>query len=163
MVANDKSSVRATGGCLCEEVQYEIHGPLYDVSMCHCIKCRRTHGHVAAYAHTLRRHLVLTKQDGLKWYRSVKDETPGIYRGFCKECGSSLFWDPKTTRDKIWISAGTLDMPTGLKTVGHVWLSQAGDYYEIADDLPKYDESSKGEFGSWKEKKSGDGLSRDSL
>jgi hypothetical protein len=71
----------------------------------------------------------------------VKDETPGIYRGFCKECGSSLFWDPKTTSDEIWISAGTLNLPTGLKTVGHVWLSQAGDYYEITDDLPKFDES----------------------
>jgi hypothetical protein len=53
MVVNNKSSVRATGGCLCEEVQYEIHGPLYDVLKCHCSKCRRTHGHVAAYAHTL--------------------------------------------------------------------------------------------------------------
>jgi len=141
MVINIKSSVRATGGCLCEKVQYQIHGPLYDVLKCHCSKCRRTHGHVAAYAHTLRRHLVLTKQDGLKWYRSVKDETPGIYRGFCKECGSSLFWDPKTTSDEIWISAGTLNLPTGLKTVGHVWLSQASDYYEITDDLPKFDES----------------------
>ena len=101
MVVNEKSSVRATGGCLCEKVLYEIHGPLYDVSMCHCSKCRRIHGHVAAYAHTLRKDLVLTKQEGLKWYRSEKDETPNVYRGFCKECGSSLFWDPRETRDKI--------------------------------------------------------------
>ena len=151
MVGNDKGSIRATGGCLCEEVQYEINGSLYDVSMCHCSKCRRTLGHVAAYAHTLRKNLVLTKQVGLKWYRSVKDETPGIYRGFCKECGSSLFWDHRETRDKIWISAGTLNLPTGLKTLGHVWLSQAGDYYEITDNLPKFEESSKGEFGRWRE------------
>ena len=151
MVVNEKSSVRAAGGCLCEKVLYEIHGPLYDVSMCHCSKCRRIHGHVAACAHTLRKDLVLTKQEGLKWYRSEKDETPNVYRGFCKECGSSLFWDPRETRDKIWISAGTINLPTGLKTIGHVWLSQAGDYYEITDDLPKFEESSKGVFGKWRE------------
>ena len=34
-------------------------------------------------------------------------------------------------------SAGTLDEPTGVKAVGHVWLSQAGDYYEVADELEK--------------------------
>jgi hypothetical protein len=46
----------------------------------------------------------------------------------------------------VSISAGTLDQPTGVKAVGHVWLSQAGDYYEIDDDLPKAEGSSHGEF-----------------
>jgi len=29
---------------------------------------------------------------------------------------------------------------------GHVWLSQAGDYYEICDDLPRAEGSSGGRF-----------------
>ncbi|MHC4096144.1 MAG: hypothetical protein ACYSU3_08800 [Planctomycetota bacterium] len=44
------------------------------------------------------------------------------------------------------ISAGTLDQPTGLKTIGHIWLSQAGDYYELTDDLEKYEQDSNGKF-----------------
>jgi len=43
-------AVRATGGCLCGAVRYEVLGPLRDVVLCHCSHCRRTHGHVAAYA-----------------------------------------------------------------------------------------------------------------
>ena len=46
----------------------------------------------------------------------------------------------------IYISAGTLDQPTGLKTIGHIWLGQAGDYYELTDDLEKYELDSNGQF-----------------
>jgi hypothetical protein len=91
---------------------------------------------VAAYASALREDLVLIEERGLKWYRSVMDETPEVYRGFCQECGSSLFWDARL-KPTIAIAAGSIDPPTGLKTVGHVWLSQAGDYYEICDDLER--------------------------
>ena len=136
-----KAIVRATGSCLCGAVRYEVRGLLRNVINCHCSKCRRTHGHTAAYTSVQREDLVLTKQGGLKWYRSLTDETPNVHRGFCKECGSSLFWDPKGISEYIAISAGTLTSPTGLKTISHVWLSQAGDYYIITDDLPRFEES----------------------
>jgi hypothetical protein len=145
MPANSERKPDATGGCLCGAVAYAVYGALRDVINCHCSKCRRTHGHISAYASTRREHLLLTEQRGLKWYRSVTDETPNVHRGFCQECGSSLFWDPRDN-DCIYISAGTLDAPTGLKTVGHVWTSQAGDYYEIADGLKAFSESSHGQL-----------------
>lgn len=146
MTANGNNTVRATGGCLCGAVRYEVRRPLRNVINCHCSKCRRTHGHTAPYTSARREDLVLTKQDGLKWYRSITDETPNVHRGFCKECGSSLFWDPRSIGENIAISAGTLDSPTGLKTIGHVWVSQAGDYYEITDDLPRFEESHGGQL-----------------
>jgi hypothetical protein len=36
------------------------------------------------------------------------------------------------------IMAGTLDGPTGLRTVAHIFADDAGDYYEIYDDLPQF-------------------------
>jgi hypothetical protein len=147
MSVNDDQSVKVSGGCLCGEVRYEVQGPLRNVINCHCSKCRRTHGHLAAYTSVRREYLLLTRQGGLKWYRSVTDETPNVHRGFCKECGSSLFWDPKGIGDNIAISAGSLDSTTGLKTIGHVWVSQAGNYYEITDDLPRFEKSHEGQLG----------------
>lgn len=138
-------NAEVTGGCLCGEVRYEIRGPLRNVINCHCSKCRRSHGHLAAYASTRRENLVFTKQNGLKWYRSVTDEAPDVHRGFCKECGSSMFWDPRGA-ENIAVSAGSLDSTEGLKTIGHVWVSQAGDYYEIADDLPRFEKSHEGKL-----------------
>jgi len=129
----------ATGGCLCGEVRFEIHGTLMDVIDCHCSKCRRFHGHVGAYTATDRENLVLLQSHTLKWFRSVTDETPNVHRGFCRERGSSLFWDPRG-KPRISIAAGALDEPTGLTTAGHVWVSQIGDYYEITDGLIQHDE-----------------------
>ena len=145
MSSKSDEAPRATGGCLCGAVQYEVRGPLRDVIKCHCSKCRCTHGHIAAYASTRREDLVLKKDRGLKWFRSVTDETPNVHRGFCQERGASLFWDPRDS-DHIYVSTGTLDAPTGLKTVGHVWTSQGGDYYEITDNLPAFEESSQGQL-----------------
>jgi len=65
-------------------------------------------------------------------------ETPGVHRGFCSECGSSLFWYPKD-QEYIAVAAGSLDEPTRLKTSGHIWLSQRGDFYKLSDDLPRFE------------------------
>lgn len=138
----DQQSLTA-GGCLCGEVRYEIRGPLRNVINCHCSKCRRTHGHFAAFTAVKRERLTFTKQDGLKWYHSVTDETPNVHRGFCKECGASMFWDPRGGAT-IAVSAGSLDTTQGLKTIGHVYVSQAGDYYDISDDLPRFEKSHEG-------------------
>ena len=50
MNSEKERAVRATGSCLCGAVRYEVGGELRDVIYCHCEKCRRTHGHAAAYA-----------------------------------------------------------------------------------------------------------------
>lgn len=137
----------STGGCLCGAVRYEIRGPLRHIINCHCSKCRRFHGHTGAYTSVLREHLVLVAEEGLRWYRSITDETPGVHRGFCRECGSSLFWDPRGSGSKIAVAAGSLDSSAGLKTIGHVWVSQKAGYYEITDDLPRFERSHAGRLG----------------
>jgi hypothetical protein len=128
-------------------VRYEIRGSLRDIINCHCSKCRRFHGHTGAYTSVRREHLMLTRQDGLKWYRSETDETPNVHRGFCRECGSSLFWDPRGRGTNIAVAAGSLDDSTGLKTLGHVWVSQKADYYAITDGLPQFEQSHASQLG----------------
>ena len=124
---------RVTGGCLCGAVRYEAHGPLRGVIDCHCRRCRRTHGHVGAYTQTS--EVTLLEDRGLAWY--VAD---GRERGFCRECGASLFWR-REGANTTSIAAGTLDEPTGLRTISHIYVASKGDYYEITDGLPQYGES----------------------
>jgi hypothetical protein len=132
--------INATGGCLCGAVKYQIRGGLRGIVNCHCSKCRRFHGHFGAYTSVDFDDIEIIHDGDLKWFRSTTDETPNVYRGFCTECGSSLFWHPKDQKT-ISVAAGSLDEPTGLKTIGHVWTSQMGDYYEILDGNPKFDKS----------------------
>jgi hypothetical protein len=114
-----------SGGCLCGAVRYEVGGPLRDVVVCHCSHCRRTHGHVAAYAACRAPDLRLVADDGLRWY-----EDGDRRRGFCGRCGASLFWRAPG-RDTISVAAGTLDPPTGLRTVAQIFVADAGDYYDL--------------------------------
>lgn len=124
---------RATGACLCGGVRFEVRGPVRDVILCHCGQCRRTHGHVAAYSSAARADVVFRAESTLAWYESSERAR----RGFCSGCGASLFWEP-VGEGRLAIAAGCLDAPTGLKTVRHVFVDDAGDYYEIADDLPRH-------------------------
>lgn len=132
----DNPGTVATGRCLCGAVRYEVRGPMRDVLICHCVECRRSSGHVGAYTVVDRGDLALVEQRGLRWFDSP-DSDLDARRGFCAECGSSLFWD-SPGRGTISVAAGTLDGPTGLRVAGHWYISQAGDYYRLADDgLPR--------------------------
>jgi hypothetical protein len=128
---------RATGGCLCGAVRYRVRGPLRDVLVCHCSECRRWSGHVFAATSAAAGDLVLTEERGLRWIDSPASDLHAR-RGFCGECGSSLFWDAPD-RETVSIGAGSLDAPTGLRAIGHVYVSQLADYHELPEDgLPRH-------------------------
>jgi len=124
----------ATGGCLCGAVTYRITGPMRRVVYCHCTQCRKTSGHFVAATAVRHDQLQLTEESGLAWYRS----SDIAKRGFCRDCGSSLFWDP-SHGEYICIMAGTIDRPTGLTGREHIHTSDASDYYEISDGLPQFE------------------------
>ena len=119
----------STGRCLCGAVRYEVSGPLRDVILCHCVECRRWHGHVCAATAVPRDALRFLSDASLRWIDSPESNAHARL-GFCGECGSSLFWDAPD-RETISIAAGTLDEPTGLRTIAQIYAASAGDYYEL--------------------------------
>lgn len=124
------------GGCLCSAVRYEMDGPLSNVGTCHCSQCRRWTGHLFASFTVQKENLRITGAENIGWYNS----SDHARRGFCKTCGSSLFWEYLET-DETDILAGTIDMPTNLKNTRHIFVADKGDYYDINDDViqfPKY-------------------------
>lgn len=118
-----------TGACACGAVRYELTGELTKVTFCHCSKCRRWHGHVGAYTAVERAGFRLTEQRGLRWFAA----SDTVRRGFCGECGSSLFWD-ETGDVRLGICAGTVDQPTGLVPKAHIYVASRGDYYPLIED-----------------------------
>jgi len=128
-------SVGFSGGCLCGGVRYRIDGDCRDIICCHCENCRRTHGHFAAYTAVQQSALTLLSKDSLRWYH---DESPDTWRGFCERCGASLFWDARDGAERISVAAGSLDDSGDLKTIGHIFMAEAADYYQIDDGLPRF-------------------------
>jgi hypothetical protein len=117
-----------TGSCLCGGVTFEITGPMRPVVGCHCTQCRKQSGHFGAFTACDDKDLSFKTKDTLVWYRASNSAG----RGFCKTCGSLLFWKGDTATYTS-IAAGSLDGATGLKLEGHIFCADKGDYYEIHD------------------------------
>ena len=120
------------GGCDCGGVRYEVAGELRQVVVCHCGRCRRTHGDAAGYTSCHESELTLLERGTLRWYEA--DERR---RGFCSHCGGSVFWQADGETE-ISVTAGTLDQPTGLETVAHIYVDSAGDYEVLPEGVPRH-------------------------
>ncbi len=122
------------GSCLCGAVQFNVTGPLRDILYCHCEQCRKTSGHHFAATGCQDELLLITEDRGLKWFESSERAK----RGFCCECGSSLFWKHKKL-DYTTILAGSLELPTNLKARAHIFVKDKADYFDLKDGLPQYE------------------------
>jgi len=133
-----------TGGCVCGHVRYRVVAPLADVIACHCRQCRRMSGHVFAATAAPWDAVEITEDAGLTWYASSKTSR----RGFCRDCGSSLFFDHGPD-EPVGIAAGSLDGDPELKLAAHIYVDEAGGYYTIGDGVGQFD-SQTWRAGGWK-------------
>lgn len=120
------------GSCLCGAVTFTVEGDLPPPDICHCRKCRKQSGHCFASTDVPKAAVTVTGGDALRWYPS----SDKVRRGFCGNCGSSLFWEP-AHRDWTAIAMGAFDTPTYTRARVHIFVREKGDYYEIGDALPQ--------------------------
>ncbi|WP_275782930.1 GFA family protein [Pararhizobium gei] len=125
-----------TGSCNCGAVRFSTRGVLREVVACHCSQCRRQTGLYYAATNVLDRDLEVTGAGNVTWYRS----SPEAQRGFCRTCGSALFWK-MDGQDYTSIMAGVFDLPTGLAIGRHIFCADKGDFYAIEDGLPQFAQS----------------------
>jgi hypothetical protein len=125
------------GKCMCGAVAFKATRDRDTVEACHCGQCRHWSGSYWMSVDVPFASLEFTRgEDRVGWFRS----SDLVRRGFCKQCGSALFWHSDRHEDhrhRIAIGAGSLDAPTGTKLTEHIFVADKGDYYDIADGLPQ--------------------------
>lgn len=123
------------GSCLCGRVSVEVTGPIgRQPEACHCSMCRKQSGHVFAAVNIRRDALSVVGEEHVRWYQSSGE----VERGFCSECGSTLFWKPMIEGYRFTaVAMGLFDGPTNLHPSKHTFVEDKGDYYEITDDVPQ--------------------------
>ena len=133
----NKNSGNFTGRCLCGAVAFEAARDRDHADACHCGQCRRWSGNYWASVNVDFASLKITKgEKKLSWHRSSEL----VRRGFCKDCGTALFWHADQHKDyahRIAIGVGALDEPTGVRITEHIFVRDKGDYYDIKDGLPQ--------------------------
>lgn len=122
------------GSCLCGAVSFTVAGELSPPDLCHCTACRKQSGHAFASTDVRKDALRVTGGEEVQWFASSEH----IRRGFCRRCGSSLFWEP-LHRDWIAVAMGAFDHPTGTRLKMHIHVADKGDYYTLADGVPQHE------------------------
>lgn len=128
------------GRCLCRRVTYEYSGPENWRGHCHCESCRRnTSSPFTTFFGVPNEAYRFTGDKP-----SVYESSPGVRRLFCGTCGSPMAYDSDRFPDEIHFYAATLEDSSGFKPSFHVYCTEQVPWVELADDLPKYQRSSKG-------------------
>jgi len=127
------SAVR--GHCLCRAIAYSYDAePLWTLH-CHCESCRRgTSAPVATWDSLPSAHFRWIKGEPRAFSSS-----PGVTRRFCGACGSPLTYENERLPGEIHILAGSLADPSGVRPQRHVFAKEQLPWFEIVDDLPRYE------------------------
>ncbi len=88
------------GNCLCNNIQISVNEMDTKVGACHCGSCRKWGGPLLAI--DCGTDVSFTNEQNI----SVYDSSDWAQRGFCKKCGSHLFYQLKQSKQYI--------MPVGL-------------------------------------------------
>jgi hypothetical protein len=124
-----------TGQCLCGAVAFSAEDVEVDHHACHCGMCRRWSGGTAFFA---------ARTDGVVF---VRREQLGTYassawaeRGFCKQCGTLLFYFLKPTQTYL-MSVGTFDDPTPFRLVREIFIDRKPEGYAFAGNHERWTEA----------------------
>jgi hypothetical protein len=123
-----------SGRCLCGAIRYECAGGPILVAHCHCESCRRqTSSPVTTF--------ILVPRPTLRFTQGQPKEfasSPGVWRSFCANCGSPIYYRTDRRPDDVDLYALTLDDPAGVTPQCHVHSAEQLPWFEVHDDLPRY-------------------------
>lgn len=122
-----------TGRCLCGAITFEGDGDPAWVVNCHCRICQRASGAgFLTYVGFMSDHF-----DWTSGPPAIYRSSPGVERGFCPNCGSTLSF-ARPDRGEISVFAGVLDDPNGLAPTGHAFFEQHMAWLATTDNAPRW-------------------------
>jgi hypothetical protein len=141
----------ADGGCLCGAVRYRANGAPQATSLCHCESCRRsTGGPSLAWAIFPEASVAIT-EGTLTEHQS----SPGVYRGFCARCGTSLTYRRDNRPGLFDVTTASLDDPEAFPPAWEIWVEERLSWMTTHPALPQFARSSTAGSPDGKPEKSG--------
>ena len=120
----------ATGHCLCGAVTYSAEEVQTDIHSCHCGMCRRWTGGPALAAGVGK--VTFSGSEYIVRYAS----SAWAERGFCRQCGTHLFYRLKEA-DHYVMWMGTFDDPAPFTLAGEIYIDEKPTGYSLAGDHPR--------------------------
>jgi hypothetical protein len=127
-----------TGSCHCGKVVYEVPHALGDVRFCYCQTCRKLNGTAfsAVAMVPAEQFKIVQGEAELVTYESTR----GKHRFYCKTCHSPTHVRLESKPEQVRIRLGGLNFEPQVNLVGHIWVKEKPDWYQIRDNLPQHAE-----------------------
>ena len=129
-----------SGSCLCGSISFKMINECRYSVLCHCTMCQKSNAEFSNYTKVKKENLKFIKKKNLKWFNSSKN----FKRGFCQNCGSSLFFQSRLSSDEIAISSGSLDKKVPVK--GHIFYKDKKSNLSFPRIHKKFSQSAQGFF-----------------
>jgi hypothetical protein len=126
------------GGCLCGAVRYRATGAPHATTLCHCRSCRLSTGAPSLAWVIFREEDVAIIAGEL----AVHNSSPGVERGFCARCGTSLTYRRANRPGLFDVTTASLDEPDAFPPDKEIWLSERLAWEAPNPGLPHFDEFS---------------------
>ena len=126
------------GRCLCGACQFQIDGELGPANYCHCADCRRTTGSAFNIGVRVSKADFVLTRGAPKAFGKTGDSGNDLARHFCGNCGSPLFTSSARHLEWIFVKAGALDDPRGVRPEHESWARSEVAWARIPDGLPRY-------------------------
>jgi len=120
-----------SGQCLCGAVTVKATPEHPHVEACHCSMCRRWGGG-AGLGVQCGEDVSFTGEEHIVRYAS----SDWAERGFCKTCGTSLFYR-FTPANTYSLMAGLFEDSSALILAEQIFIDEKPDFYDFAQDTPK--------------------------
>jgi hypothetical protein len=116
------------GSCLCKAVSLSTTSMNHHVAACHCNMCRKWGGG-ALLAVECGSDVSFEGEQNIGIYQSSE----WAQRGFCKKCGSHLFYRLKQN-NQYYVPVGIFDRDEGLVFKHQVFIDEKPEYYSFANE-----------------------------
>lgn len=127
-------SEQVAGRCLCGAVRLEIDYPAFWAWHDHTHTSRLAHGAAyATYVGSWRKKFRIKKGEGeIARYR---DKTTGTMRGFCRRCGTPLFYERARSPHMVNVPRALFESRTGREPRYHVGIAELQDWTYTGERL----------------------------
>jgi len=123
-----------TGSCFCGDIEFAVTGPIKFCCFCHCESCRKASGGAFVPWATFARTGFRVTSGEMSLYRS----SPGVTRGLCSRCGTSLTYEHENRTGEIDITPTSFSDPSRFAPSAHIWVEDKLPWVTIDDGLPQY-------------------------
>jgi hypothetical protein len=127
-----------TGGCACGAIRYECTAEPLLALNCHCRDCQRASGTAFAAIIRVPAAAFTVTKGAPQFYTVTGNSGNTVSRGFCPECGSSLFSRLSGLPEVVGVRVGSLDDPSGYRPVMDIFVASAQPWDHMNPELPKF-------------------------